>query len=58
MQDGCLSGLRSIGHDVVVGGMYGSSHVIVIDEDGLNAQTGAEPRDDTSLGIVNPGRMQ
>ncbi len=54
-QDQCLSGLRSLGHDVVTGGMYGSSHVIVFDEGRLNAQTGAEPRDDTSLGLVNPG---
>jgi gamma-glutamyltranspeptidase / glutathione hydrolase len=50
--DGCLKDLKSIGHDVFIGGMYGSSHVIVIDEDGLNAQTGAEPRDSTSLGLV------
>jgi len=30
-QDKCLSELRSLGHDVVIGGMYGSSHVIVLD---------------------------
>jgi gamma-glutamyltranspeptidase / glutathione hydrolase len=57
-QEGCLSGLRSIGHEVVIGGMYGSSHVIVVSEDGLYAETGAEPRDDTSLGLVNPGKMR
>jgi gamma-glutamyltranspeptidase len=47
--------LRLRGHDVVVGeGIFGSANVMVIQEDGLDAQVGAEPRTSTSHGEVIP----
>jgi gamma-glutamyltranspeptidase/glutathione hydrolase len=47
--------LRARGHNVTVGqGIFGSANMLVIGEDGLNAQTGAEPRDSTSHGVVIP----
>lgn len=53
-----INKLKTLGHDVQVGGVYGSAHVIVIEDSGLNARTGAEPRNDASLGIVNPAETQ
>jgi gamma-glutamyltranspeptidase / glutathione hydrolase len=47
--------LRLRGHEIVMGeGVFGSANVIVIEEGGLNAQVGAEPRSPSSLGIVVP----
>jgi gamma-glutamyltranspeptidase / glutathione hydrolase len=53
-----LDALRAIGHNVSVGGVYGSANVLVVDEGGFDAQAGAEPRDDTSSGIVRPAAEQ
>jgi gamma-glutamyltranspeptidase / glutathione hydrolase len=50
-----VTALRARGHDVVVGqGIFGSANVIVIQEDGLDAQVGAEPRESMSYGMVAP----
>jgi gamma-glutamyltranspeptidase / glutathione hydrolase len=47
--------LRLRGHDITMGqGIFGSANMIVIEEDGANAQTGADPRGRTSLGTVLP----
>jgi gamma-glutamyltranspeptidase / glutathione hydrolase len=45
--------LRARGHNVTLGeGTFGSANMIVLNPDGSNAETGAEPRESTSLGIV------
>lgn len=53
---GLLNELRSKGHHVTTGGAFGVACMIVIEDGGLNAQTGADPRVDTSYGLVNPGQ--
>ncbi len=49
-----INELRAMGHDAVINGIIGSGNVIIISEDGLNAEYGAEPLDDASHGIVIP----
>lgn len=47
--------LRSRGHNVVVGaGIFGSANMLVVSEDGTDAQVGAEPRNETASGVVTP----
>jgi gamma-glutamyltranspeptidase len=51
--------LRTRGHDVAVGeGIFGSANVIIVQEDGLDAQVGAEPRDSMSSGMVTPVEVE
>jgi gamma-glutamyltranspeptidase len=51
--------LRARGHDVEVGeGIFGSANVIIVQEDGLDAQVGAEPRDSMSSGMVTPVEVE
>lgn len=50
-----ISSLRSRGHNVVVGlGVFGTANMIVVNEDGTDAQVGAEPRNETAEGVVLP----
>ncbi|MBX3000084.1 MAG: gamma-glutamyltransferase [Caldilineaceae bacterium] len=47
--------LRARGHNVAIGqGTFGSANMIVVSEDGVTVQTGADPRDSTSRGSVVP----
>lgn len=56
--ENAIAQLRARGHTVTVGeGIFGSANMIVVGEDGNTAQTGADPRDSTSLGIVIPGAV-
>lgn len=50
-----IAELRSKGHSIEIGGAFGSANMIVIDESGLDAQVGAEPKVDTSYGMIEPG---
>ena len=50
-----IQGLRERGHDVVVGeGIFGAANMIVVNQDGTDAQVGAEPRGGTASGRVIP----
>jgi gamma-glutamyltranspeptidase / glutathione hydrolase len=48
--------LRARGHAIqrLEGDSFGNASLIVINDDGTDAQTGAEPRNGTSLGVVVP----
>ncbi len=47
--------LEERGHDVIVGaGLFGTAQMIVVNEDGSDAQTGAESRSRTASGAVVP----
>ena len=49
--------LRSRGHNIDLGeGIFGSANVIVVNEDGTDAQVGAEPSDSMSSGEVIPAQ--
>lgn len=50
-----VSELRSRGHDIDLGeGIFGSANVIVVNEDGNDAEVGAEPASSMSSGEVIP----
>jgi len=56
MQQGFPSALReeliSRGHNISVGGAFGSANIILIQDRGLDAQAGTDPIVDTSLGLI------
>ena len=53
--DRVIRELRSRGHDIVVGeGIFGSANMLVVSEDGTDAEVGAEPSSTTSYGEVVP----
>ncbi|MEJ7838632.1 MAG: gamma-glutamyltransferase [Thermomicrobiales bacterium] len=55
MIDPLLSVLRERGHDIIVGdGTFGSASMVVVNEDGTNAEFGAEPSLPLALGVVIP----
>ena len=59
MQDGffgpLVSALKNRGHDVIEGeGTFGSGAMIIINEDGTDAEYGSEPSQDLSAGEVIP----
>ncbi len=50
-----VNSLRDRGHNVVVGaGIFGTANMIVVTEDGADAQVGVEPRNETASGVVRP----
>jgi gamma-glutamyltranspeptidase/glutathione hydrolase len=50
-----LSVLQVKGHDIAIGeGIFGSAGMIILDEDGLDADVGVEPAVETSYGEVIP----
>lgn len=50
-----VQSLRSRGHNVAVGsGIFGTANMLVVSEDGTDAQVGAEPRNETASGVVIP----
>lgn len=50
-----VNSLRDRGHNVVVGaGIFGTANMIVVTEDGSDAQVGVEPRNETASGVVRP----
>ncbi len=53
-----IAELTSKGHTIEIGGAFGSANMIVIEENGLDAQVGAEPNADTSYGMVDSGLSQ
>jgi gamma-glutamyltranspeptidase/glutathione hydrolase len=59
MEDGfpeeLVQALAERGHDIVVGeGIFGSANMIVVNEEGTDAEVGAESRSDTAFGLVVP----
>jgi gamma-glutamyltranspeptidase / glutathione hydrolase len=56
MQPGFPTGARNAlsakGHEISVGGAFGSANIIIIEENGIDAQVGADPVVDTSYGII------
>jgi gamma-glutamyltranspeptidase / glutathione hydrolase len=50
---GLINGLRSRGHIIDIGGAFGSANMIIIESDGADVQTGADPRVDTSYGLIH-----
>jgi gamma-glutamyltranspeptidase/glutathione hydrolase len=54
-----IAELEARGHEIVVGeGIFGSAGMIIVDEDGTDAEYGAEPRISTSFGQVIPTSEQ
>lgn len=50
-----LSTLQVKGHEIVIGdGIFGYASMIIVDDDGVGAEVGAEPAIDTSSGRVIP----
>ena len=50
-----LSALRNRGHDVIEGeGTFGSANMVIINEDGTDAEFGTEPSQEMSSGEVIP----
>lgn len=50
-----VNSLGARGHNVVVGaGIFGTANMIVVTEDGADAQVGVEPRNETASGVVRP----
>jgi gamma-glutamyltranspeptidase/glutathione hydrolase len=57
--DETIAELEARGHEIVVGeGIFGSAGMIIVDEDGTDAEFGAEPRISTSFGKVIPTSEQ
>lgn len=53
--DSLVQALIERGHDVVIGeGIFGAANMLVVNEDGTDAQAGAESRSDTAYGVVVP----
>ncbi|MDF3039967.1 MAG: gamma-glutamyltransferase [Thermomicrobiales bacterium] len=50
-----LQALVERGHEIVVGeGIFGSANMIVVSEDGTDAEVGAESRSETAFGVTVP----
>ena len=50
-----LSVLQVKGHDIVIGeGIFGTASMVIVDEDGEDADVGVEPAVETSSGEVIP----
>ena len=57
--DETIAELEARGHQIVVGeGIFGSAGMIIVEEDGTDAEFGAEPRISTSFGQVIPTSEQ
>ncbi len=59
MEDGfpeaLVQALAERGHDIVVGeGIFGSANMIVVNQEGTDAEVGAESRSETAFGLVVP----
>ncbi len=51
-------GLSALGHSIGIGGIFGSAHILIVEEGGDQAQVGEDPGLDTSYGIVIPVEEQ